>query len=42
MPDARVKEATVCSSAAQAELKLWDDHTKDGFVAGSEFTLAGM
>ncbi|CAK0787606.1 hypothetical protein CVIRNUC_010828 [Coccomyxa viridis] len=26
--------------ALQAELKLWDNHTKDGFVAGSEFTLA--
>ena len=26
----------------QDELKLWDSHTQDGFVAGSTFTLAGI
>ena len=28
--------------AAQEELKHWDEYTKDGFVAGSSFTLAGI
>ena len=26
---------------AQDELKYWEGYTKDGYVAGSEFTLAG-
>ena len=41
MPDAGAERAGDCSRIAQAELKLWDKHTKDGFVAGSRFTLAG-
>ena len=41
LPNAWAEYARACPSILQAELKLWDDHTKDGFVAGSEFTLAG-
>ena len=32
---------SVGSGVAQGELKHWDEHTKGGFVAGSNFTLAG-
>ena len=32
---------TNSTSSVQDELKLWDSHTQDGFVAGSTFTLAG-
>ena len=41
LPNAWAENARACPCILQAELKLWDDHTKDGFVAGSEFTLAG-
>ena len=41
LPNAWAENARACPCILQAELKLWDNHTKDGFVAGSEFTLAG-